>query len=104
MLAGSVLANGPLVVLVAALAFGAGYAAWRGIDRIVWALRHGDDPSASLALVRGIRGGVLAVAFVGLAGGILFAQPWLRVFGAVVLAEELYETGVVALVLRLDRR
>jgi NhaP-type Na+/H+ or K+/H+ antiporter len=35
---------------------------------------------------------------------VLFAQTWLLVFGAVFLAQELYETGVVALVLRSGRR
>jgi hypothetical protein len=39
-----------------------------------------------------------------LAGGMLFGQDWLLVFGAVSLAEELYETGVIALILRSSLR
>ncbi len=35
-----------------------------------------------------------------LAAGMVFGQTWLLVFGSVFLAEELYETGVVALILR----
>ena len=35
-----------------------------------------------------------------LAAGHVLDQTWLLVFGAVFLLEELYETGVVALVLR----
>jgi NhaP-type Na+/H+ or K+/H+ antiporter len=34
----------------------------------------------------------------------VLAQTWLLVFGGVFLAEELYETGVVALVLRRAAR
>jgi hypothetical protein len=34
----------------------------------------------------------------------LFGQDWLLVFGAVFLAEELYETGVIALILRSSLR
>ncbi len=92
------------IIVAAALASCAGYTARRGASLILRALRHGDDPSASLELVRGIRGGVLAVAFGALAGGILFTQAWLLVFGMVFLAEELYETGMVALALRHDGR
>ena len=36
-----------------------------------------------------------------LAAGLLLEQMWLLVFGAVFLAEELYETGVLVLVLRM---
>ena len=35
------------------------------------------------------------------AAGLLLEQTWLLVFGAVFLAEELYETGVLVLVLRM---
>jgi hypothetical protein len=47
---------------------------------------------------------VVGVAAWALAGGLLFGQTWLLVFGAVFLAEELYETGVVALILRAAAR
>ncbi|MGH7324433.1 MAG: hypothetical protein ACREJ9_07280 [Candidatus Rokuibacteriota bacterium] len=39
-----------------------------------------------------------------LASGLLFAQTWLIVFGVIFLAEELYETGVLALILRAGLR
>ena len=42
-----------------------------------------------------IGGGWAAVA------GLLLEQTWLLVLGAVFLAEELYETGVLVLVLRM---
>ena len=32
-----------------------------------------------------------------------YAQMWLLVFGVILLAEELYETGAIALVLRAGR-
>ena len=48
-----------------------------------------DEASSSLTLIRGIRRLVVGVAAWALAGGILFAQTWLLVFGGVFLAEEL---------------
>ena len=60
-----------------------------------------DDAASSLRAVRGIRGLVIGVAAWALAAGLLLEQTWLLVFGAVFLAEELYETGVLVLVLRM---
>jgi hypothetical protein len=74
----------------------------RGVAGLVRALRDADDARAPLTLVRGIRGIVVAVAAGALAAGLVLDQTWLLVFGGVFLAEELYETGVVALVLRAD--
>lgn len=34
-----------------------------------------------------------------LAAGVLYAQTWLLIFGAIFLGEELYETGVLSLAL-----
>lgn len=77
--------------------------AWAGV-RGVRLLKRGvecaDDPSSSLWVIRGIRGVVVAVAAAALAGGILLGETGLLVFGGIFLAEELYETGVIALVLR----
>jgi hypothetical protein len=42
----------------------------------------------------------LAVASWALAAGLALDETWLLVFGGVFLGEEVYETGVVALVLR----
>ena len=92
-----------LRVLAGVFVLGGVWAAIRGVRLVRRALRRTDDPASSLWLVRGIRGVVVAVALAALAAGILGAQRWLLVFGAVFLAEELYETGVVVLVLRADR-
>jgi len=67
-------------------------------------LREEDDMTAATA------GGVMEYVVVALlaigggwalAAGLLLEQMWLLVFGAVFLAEELYETGVLGLVLRM---
>jgi hypothetical protein len=82
---------------------GAALGAWagaRGIKLLIRGLRHADQPRASLDVIRGIRGMAVAVATAALAGGILLEQRWLLAFGVVFLLEELYETGVVALILR----
>jgi hypothetical protein len=92
------------IYVIASLAALAGmWAGVRGVRRLTQALRGADDPRAPLELIRGIRGIVVAVAVGALASGLVFGQKCLLVFGAIFLTEELYETGVVALVLRADR-
>jgi hypothetical protein len=86
------------------LALGGALAAVRGVRLFVRGCRDADHPSASLWIIRGIRGIVVAVGTWALAAGLLFGQTWLLVFGAIFLGEELYETGVVALVLRSGAR
>jgi hypothetical protein len=43
---------------------------------------------------------ILALCATALSAGAVFEQRWLIVFGAIWLAEEVYETGVLALILR----
>jgi hypothetical protein len=83
-----------LLVLVSVLAGG------RGMRVLGRGLRE----ARPLDVVRGIRGCVIALATVALAAGILLAQTGLIVLGAVFLAEELYETGVLALIIRSGAR
>ena len=90
--------------VAALLAAGGAWAAMHGARLVVRAVRRADDASSSLWIIRGIRGLVVAVAAWALAGGLLFEQTWLLVFGGIFLAEELYETGVVALILRAAAR
>jgi hypothetical protein len=71
---------------------------------LISALAHAEAERSSLDLIRGLRGIAVAVGTAALAAGVLLEQRWLLVFGAVFLLEELYETGVVVLVLRAARR
>jgi hypothetical protein len=91
-------------VLAGLFAAGGAWAAVRGARMVVRALRAADDDSSSLSLIRGIRGLIVAIAAWALAGGLILTQTWLLVFGGVFLAEELYETGIVALILRRAAR
>jgi hypothetical protein len=93
-----------LQALAVVLAVGGGWALVRGARHLALGLREAGDGSSSLRVIRGIRGVVVAVGLWALAGGVLLGQTWLLVFGAVFLAEELYETGVVVLVLRAQAR
>lgn len=90
-----------LAALVALIGAGAGV---RGSQLLVRGLRRADEERASLWVVRGLRGIVVAAGAAALAGGLLFGQTWLLVLGAIFLAEELYETGVIALVIRAGPR
>ena len=77
----------------------------------IWALARGArGVSAGLAgasaleLVRGIRLAVFALVAGFFAIGLLVARPGFVTFGAIILAEEVYETGVLALLVRLGDR
>jgi hypothetical protein len=85
-------------------ALGGGWAGARGVRLVARGLRDADDPDAPLRLVRGLRGIIVAICGAALAAGVLFEQVWLLVFGGLWLAEEILETGVLALILRADRR
>ena len=91
-------------LVAAILVLGGVAAAVHGARLATRAVRDGDNTASSLWLIRGIRGLVIAVTVWALAAGLLLAQTWLLVFGAVFLAEELYETGVVIVVLRWPQR
>jgi hypothetical protein len=85
------------MTLIAALALLAAlHAAATGARQVARGLRA----AASLDVVRGIRRLVIAVAAAVFALGLLTGERGFVVFAAVFLAEELYETGVLALVLR----
>jgi hypothetical protein len=79
-------------------------AAWRGGYGLSKGLREASHPAGALWLVRGIRGAVVAVGMVALGSGMLLASKGLLVFGAVFLGEELYETAVLLLTLRLGQK
>lgn len=90
-----------LVTIGALVGAGAGV---RGVTLVARGLRHADEECSSLDVIRGIRGIAVAVGTGALAAGVLLGQRWLLAFGLVFLLEELYETGVVSLVLRAGRR
>ena len=83
-----------LLVLLAALAGGRG----------VRALARGLREARPLDVVRGIRGVVVAFAAMIFAAGVILATPGLIVLGLVFLGEELYETGVLASIIRSGER
>ena len=67
-----------------------------GTRRLMRGLRH----ARPLDVIHGIYGLVIALAAVAFAGGVLLAQTGLIVLGAVFLGEELYETALVAAIIR----
>jgi hypothetical protein len=67
-----------LAVLVALVGMWAGR---RGIVLFARGVRHADDARASLWVIRGIRVMAVAVSAGALAGGLLFGETWLLVFG-----------------------
>lgn len=89
---------GVLIPAALALLLGA-WAGTRGVRLLARGLRH-SDPDAPLWVIRGLRGVIVALCATALSVGTIFEQCWLIVVGAIWLAEEVYETGVLALILR----
>jgi hypothetical protein len=84
-----------LLAVVAGLCAGV-----RGGRLLVRGLRGGEDPAAPLWVIRGFRGIIVAICLVALAIGTFLGARWLVLVAALWLAEEIYETGVLALILR----
>ena len=85
----------------------AGVAMLIGIGSAVRGARHlarGLRDAASLDVVRGIRGFAVTLAAAAFAIGVLSAETGFLVFGAIVLGEELYETGMLAAIIRVGER
>jgi hypothetical protein len=85
-------------LIVLAAVFG-----WRAIRHLTTVLRAPDRDDASIRLVWGIRALIIAIASVAFALAIVYDSRTLMLIAAVILAEELYETGVVLLALRRHR-
>jgi hypothetical protein len=83
-----------LLIVVAMLAGGRG----------ARALARGLREARSLDVVCGIRGVVVAFAATTCAAGVILVTPGLIVLGLVFLGEELYETGLLALIIRSGER
>ena len=67
---------------------------WRLCSR---SLKNPGHEEQSRWLIRGIRDGILAIGFACFAVGLWrFSAPWL-LFGAVFLAEEIFETSIMLL-------
>jgi len=77
---------------------------WRAVRHLARALRDPDHADSSIRLVRGIRALIVAATSVVFALGIVYESRAMLLIAAVILGEELYETGVVLLVLRRHRR
>jgi ABC-type Mn2+/Zn2+ transport system permease subunit len=60
--------------------------------------------ASALELIRGIRLAIFALVAGFFAVGVVSGRTGFITFGAIILAEELYETGVLALFVRLGER
>jgi hypothetical protein len=89
------------VGLLAGLAALAGlWAGARGIRLMARGLRAAGEPEGALWLIRGLRGLIVWICLTCAALGALLEQAWLLVFAGLWLLEEIYETGVLASILR----
>jgi len=72
----------------------------RGVRLVARGLRE----AGSLDVIRGLRGYVIALATAAFAAGVLLPATGWIIVGLVFLGEELYETGVLALLIRSGDR
>lgn len=87
-------------LIVLAAVFG-----WRAVRHLARALRAPERDDSSVRLIWGIRALIIAATSLAFALGILYDSRATILIAAVILAEELFETGVVLLVLRnADRK
>jgi hypothetical protein len=63
-------------------------------------LRGAEHPDGALCLIRGLRGLIVWICLTCFALGALMEQVWLLVFAGLWLLEEIYETGLLVLILR----
>jgi hypothetical protein len=89
-----------VIILAVLVILGGVWAGIRGLRLFARGLRSGDDPRCSLWVIRGLRGIIVWLCLTSLALGAVLEQVWLLVFGGLWLLEEIYETGVLALILR----
>ena len=73
---------------------------WRAVCHLAYVLRDTGAEDSSARLIRGIRALIMAAASVAFALGILYGSRGTMLIAAVILGEELYETGVLLLILR----
>jgi hypothetical protein len=67
------------------------------------ALRRPEDDGSAFELIRGARAFIVAAALACIALGVSGDSKGLVWFGIAFLAEEIYETGVILLILRYGR-
>ena len=67
-------------------------------------MSDGLTSASALELIRGIRFSIFALVAGFFAVGVVSGRTGFIIFGAIILAEELYETGVLSLFVRLGER
>ena len=92
----------PPVSYAIAIALGV-FGVWAGA-RGARMVSDGLAGASALTLIRGIRFAIFALVAGFFAVGVVSGRTGFITFGAIILAEELYETGVLALFVRLGDR
>jgi hypothetical protein len=93
-----------LRLLAASLGILAIAALIRGMRECRWSMSHPGQPHQSARMIHGIRLGIVAIALACFAVALLRHSGAWAIFGAVFLAEELVETGVMLLAMRRGER
>ena len=91
-------------VLPWALAVLAAVGVARGLPLLALGLRRREESDAPIWLLRGARWAIAGAACACIAAGIAAGSRGLTYFGIAFLAEELYETTLVLVILRWGKR
>lgn len=87
-----------ILLMATSLAF-----AWRCIRNFRMVAGNQGSGNHPMVIVRGLRGLVISITALAWAAGVYWGQGWLFIIGLIILAQELYEMGVIALILRGGR-
>ena len=77
--------------------------AWRCILNFRMVAVNQGSGNHPMAIVKGLRGLVISITALAWAAGVYWGQGWLFIIGLIILAQELYEMGVITLIIRSER-
>ena len=74
--------------------------AWYSVRHFRGVVGTQENADSPRTIVRGLRGLIISLTTLAWAVGIYWEQEWLLIIGLVILAQEMYEMGVLSLILR----
>lgn len=89
----------PFALVLLGIAF-----AWRGAGLLCRLWRSREHRDSAFWLIRGARDLIVAISCACVSAGLYASSRGLLWFGIAFLLEELYETGLVLLILKWDRK
>lgn len=95
--------TGFLLALVFAII--SGWSLWRSIKCFRETIRTFGEPSDCLLwIIRALRNLIIGLSTGAFAAGFYYAKGWLFIVGLVILAQEMYEMGMLRMIVKQEER